>query len=71
MSGIRVTISEALAYTLLEMFRDNLEAGCNYGEPTINDCDKFRASVARAKARKQFNERKKDVRRFLEERKDE
>lgn len=43
MSGIRVTISEALAYTLLEMFRDNLEAGCDYGEPTINDCDKFRA----------------------------
>lgn len=70
MSSIRVTISWALADTLLELFRDNLEAGYDFDEATIEDYDRFQDSVAHAKVRKQFNERKKDVRRFLEKRKD-
>lgn len=36
-----------------------------------DDYDKFRVSVAYAKARKQFNESRKDIRRFLEKHKDE
>lgn len=70
MSGIRVTISEEFADDLLELFRNALESGCDFGESTLEDYDSFYRSVTCAKRRKKlmrFNERMNDVKQFLEE----
>jgi len=56
---MRVTISEELAGLLLEIFRDALEAGCQFDQDILNDYDKFRDSVRIAKGRKKIK-RKED-----------
>lgn len=67
MSSIRITISEEFADNLLGVFRNAIEAGCEFDESFMNDYGKFHRSVTRAKRRKRFYEQKKDVKRFLEE----
>jgi hypothetical protein len=49
---LRVTISEPLAEILLELFRETLEAGGGFDQKSLDDYDKFRNSVVKAKRHK-------------------